>query len=225
MSALGYWIEQLVAESTGKEGQGILPVEGEALGPPEVYGNDRLFVVLGDDPRLRAIEEAGYPVVRLAYRGPEQLAAEFYRWEFAVPVAGHILRINPFDQPNVQEAKDATNRILGGDNVDERTDSADTLLGQLRTGDYIALTAYVPHNAAWKERCSGPMSCATATTWPTVGFGPRFLHSTGQMHKGGLNQGVSYRWCRRMRRTLRSRQKATHLDSQAGTGSGDLARP
>lgn len=192
LGALGYWIEQLVAESTGKEGKGILPVEGEALGPPEVYGRDRLFVAIGDNPRLQALEQAGHPVVRLAYRGPEQLAAEFYRWEFAVAVAGHILQINPFDQPNVQEAKDATNRILGGESVDEHSDSADAVLAQVREGDYIALTAYVPHNAEWKGRLQRARMALrdryhVATT---VGFGPRFLHSTGQIHKGGPNQGV-----------------------------------
>ncbi|MBI2767383.1 MAG: bifunctional transaldolase/phosoglucose isomerase [Chloroflexi bacterium] len=190
---LGYWIEQLIAESTGKEGRGIVPIEGEPLGEPAVYGNDRLFAALGDDARLAPLEAAGHPVVRLPFGGdPYQLGAEFFRWEFATAIAGNVLGINPFDQPNVQEAKDATNRILGGDQAPAATDSVADVLASVRAGDYIAITAYLPRDAgtirelaALRLRLRDKYHVAT-----TVGFGPRFLHSTGQLHKGGANNGV-----------------------------------
>jgi transaldolase / glucose-6-phosphate isomerase len=187
ISTFGTWVEQLVAESTGKEGKGILPVEGEPLGPPEVYGDDRLFVSIGDEIELR-------PAATLKFDGPARLGAEFFRWEFATAVAGAILGINPFDQPNVQEAKDATNRILaaGGSLPDVPNDDLDALLAQVRPGDYIAITAYMQRNAANEEalrrvrvRLRDRFKVAT-----TVGFGPRYLHSTGQLHKGGPNTGV-----------------------------------
>jgi transaldolase/glucose-6-phosphate isomerase len=192
LSTLGYWIEQLIAESTGKEGRGVVPIEGEPLGTPSVYAEDRLFIAIGDDPALRALEEAGHPVVRLAYSDPYQLSAEFFRWEFATAVAGHILEINPFDQPNVQEAKDATNRILEGESVASPTAPASHALAEVRAGDYIALTAYVPRTDHWRQQLRRTRVALrdryhVATT---VGFGPRFLHSTGQVHKGGPNQGV-----------------------------------
>lgn len=184
--ALGAWIEQLIAESTGKEGKGILPVEGEPLGPPEVYGDDRLFVSVGDDGGLE-------PAVCLTFDKPAQLGAEFFRWEFATAVAGAVLGINPFDQPNVQEAKEATSRILAAGHVpDPGLDDLGVLLNQVRPGDYIAITAYIQRNAENEEalrrvrrRLRDRYKVAT-----TVGFGPRFLHSTGQLHKGGPNTGV-----------------------------------
>jgi hypothetical protein len=192
LSSLGYWIEQLIAESTGKEGRGVVPIEGEPLAHPEVYGSDRLFVAIGDNPALPALEEAGHPVVRLAYGDPYQLGAEFFRWEFATAVAGEILEINPFDQPNVQEAKDATNKILAGEAVGTDTPPARDVLSQVRPGDYIALTAYVPRNDQWRDRLQ-KVRLALRDRYhvaTTVGFGPRFLHSTGQVHKGGPNEGV-----------------------------------
>ncbi|MGB4861606.1 MAG: bifunctional transaldolase/phosoglucose isomerase [Tepidiformaceae bacterium] len=192
MASLANWIEQLIAESTGKEGRGILPVAGEPPGAPAVYGKDRLFVVYGDDPSLQALEKAGHPVVRLAYHDPYQLGAEFFRWEFATAVAGHILQINAFDQPNVQEAKEATNKILAGQKVDSSTPPVDQVLGEVKEGDYIALTAYVPRNDEWERRLQR-VRVALRDRYhvaTTIGFGPRFLHSTGQMHKGGPNQGV-----------------------------------
>src|SRR5207245_2695190 len=112
IATFGSWVEQLIAESTGKEGKGIVPVEGEPLGAPQVYGNDRLFVGIGEHEGLAEIEKAGHPVVRLPYSDPPQLGSEFFRWEFATAVSAHVLRINPFDQPNVQETKVATARIL-----------------------------------------------------------------------------------------------------------------
>jgi transaldolase/glucose-6-phosphate isomerase len=187
ISSFGTWVEQLVAESTGKEGKGILPVEGEPLGPPEVYGDDRFFVSIGDDVSLR-------PAATLKFDGAARLGAEFFRWEFATAVAGALLGINPFDQPNVQEAKDATNRILaaGGRLPDVPNDDLDALLARVRPGDYIAITAYMPRDAENEEalrrvraRLRDRFKVAT-----TVGFGPRYLHSTGQLHKGGPNTGV-----------------------------------
>ncbi len=188
ISTFGTWVEQLVAESTGKEGKGILPVEGEPLGPAGVYGDDRLFVSLGESIDLR-------PLATLKFDGPTRLGAEFFRWEFATAVAGAILGINPFDQPNVQEAKDATNRILSAsdDVLPEVTnDDLATLLSHVRPGDYIAITAFIPRNAESEEalrsvrvRLRGHFKVAT-----TVGFGPRYLHSTGQLHKGGPNKGL-----------------------------------
>ncbi len=193
ISALGSWIEQLIAESTGKEGKGILPVDGEALGAPDVSGDDRLFVTIGDHDGLAALEGAGYPVVRLPYSDSLQLGGEFFRWEFATAVAGHVLGINAFDQPNVQEAKDATARILdGGADGQVETEPLSALLGQVRPGDYIAIQAYLPRSAdldaqlqSARLRLRDRHRVAT-----TVGYGPRFLHSTGQLHKGGPNTGV-----------------------------------
>ncbi len=193
VAALGYWIEQLIAESTGKEGKGIVPVEGEPLGGPEVYGPDRLFVALGEHDGLPELERAGHPVARLRYSDPLQLGAEFFRWEFATAVAGHVLGINPFDQPNVQEAKDATARVLR-EGVSEAPATAEvaSVLAQVRHGDYIALQAYVPRNAVndalledARTRLRDRYRVAT-----TVGYGPRYLHSTGQLHKGGPDTGV-----------------------------------
>ena len=193
LSALGQWIEQLIAESTGKEGKGVLPVEGEPLGPPEVYGDDRLFVAIGEHDGLAALERAGHPVVRLPYSDPLQLGGEFFRWQFATAVAGRVLGIQPFDQPNVQEAKDATARILAGSAPEEpTTDGLPALLEQVRPGDYIAIQAYLPRNAEIDSRLQAVRRTLrdrfhVATT---VGYGPRFLHSTGQLHKGGPNSGL-----------------------------------
>jgi hypothetical protein len=186
IGAFGTWVEQLVAESTGKEGRGILPVEGEPLGPQGAYGNDRLFVSIGDELGLE-------PTVNLAFSSPLQLGAEFFRWEFATAVAGAVLGINPFDQPNVQEAKDATSRILAAGPVpDPGFDDLGALLNEVRPGDYVAITAYIQRDAKNEEalrrvrtRLRDQYGVAT-----TVGFGPRFLHSTGQLHKGGPNTGV-----------------------------------
>ena len=198
----GMWIEQLIAESTGKEGTGILPVEGEAPGEPGVYGVDRFFAVIGaDHAAVRALEplsEAGHPTAVFPIRDALDLGAEMFRWEFATAVAGAVLGINPFDQPNVQEAKDRTNKILQ-DATPPRPPSRaldraglEGLLGSLRPGDYFAVTAYVastPENekalARTRLRVRDARRVAT-----TLGFGPRFLHSTGQLHKGGPDTGV-----------------------------------
>jgi len=192
LAALGCWIEQLVAESTGKEGRGILPVEGEPLGAPGVYGGDRLFVAVGDAPGLDALERAGHPVVRLPAVDPYQLGAEFFRWEFATAVAGHVLQVNPFDQPNVQEAKDATARMLAGELVDTNSEPLGAVLATVRPGGYLAILACLDRDAGNEARLAAVRRelrdrYRVATT---VGFGPRSLHSTGQLHKGGPKNGV-----------------------------------
>jgi hypothetical protein len=203
----GMWIEQLVAESTGKEGKGILPVEGEPLGPPEVYGNDRFFASIAastastntarQDARLKPLEAAGHPSLRFGIADALDLGAEMFRWEFATAVAGKLLGINPFDQPNVQEAKDRTNEILGGKAEEEPPAGVDAglvrgLLASLRPGDYFAITAYLPSTLK-NEAALQAIRIAVRDRWrvaTTLGFGPRFLHSTGQLHKGGPDTGV-----------------------------------
>ncbi len=202
---LGVWIEQLLAESLGKEGKGIVPVEGEPLAPAETYGDDRLFVALGEHDGLDALEAAGHPVVRLPYCDPAQLPAEFVRWEIATAVAGHVLGVHPFDQPNVQEAKDATARVLAAPPPPPPPPRAPPapappppppplaeVLASLQAGDYLALLAYLPRTpettAALQDlrlRLRDRHGVAT-----TVGFGPRYLHSTGQLHKGGPPSGA-----------------------------------
>jgi glucose-6-phosphate isomerase len=203
----GMWIEQLIAESTGKEGKGILPVEGEAPGPSSVYGKDRFFAGIeraGGREMERALEplaRAGHPAADFEVEDALDLGAEMFRWEFATAVAGKLLGINPFDQPNVQEAKDRTSEILertGKSTVDSRQSTGIDasalrgLLGSVRPGDYFAITAYLhetrgTQDALQRIRLNVRDALRVATT---VGFGPRFLHSTGQLHKGGPDTGV-----------------------------------
>jgi glucose-6-phosphate isomerase len=193
VASLGDWVEQLVAESTGKEGLGIVPIVGEPLGDPGVYGDDRLFVASDEGEGPDALERAGHPVVRLPFTGTRGLGGEFVRWEVATAVAGYVLGINPFDQPNVQEAKDATAEALGSGGVDATgTDDAAGLLDGIRPGDYVAILAYLDRTAETEAtlqrvRLAVRDRHRVATT---VGFGPRFLHSTGQLHKGGPDEGV-----------------------------------
>lgn len=193
VSAFGDWVEQLIAESTGKEGKGIVPVAGEDLAPPEAYGQDRLFVSLGEHPGLAALAAAGHPVVVLPFDGPGQLGGELFRWEMATAVAGAILGINAFDQPNVEEAKAATRQILdAGDTQEPDRGDSGALLAGVGPGDYIAIQAYLPPTPALaatlqRYRLALRDRYRVATT---VGFGPRFLHSTGQLHKGGPDTGV-----------------------------------
>ncbi|MEE8370321.1 MAG: bifunctional transaldolase/phosoglucose isomerase, partial [Dehalococcoidia bacterium] len=173
--AFGSWVEQLIAESTGKEGIGILPVDGEPTGPAEVYGSDRLFVSLGVETSLE-------PSLVIPFEGVDKLGAEFFRWEFATAVAGQVLGIHPFDQPNVQEAKDATRRLLESDALPmEGYDDLSALLTTVQPGDYLAIQAYLPRTAeiasrlqVARVRLRDRLRVAT-----TIGFGPRFLHSTG----------------------------------------------
>jgi hypothetical protein len=225
IAALGLWIEQLIAESTGKEGKGIIPVTGEPIGPPSVYGDDRLFVAIdtgeADDEtryRLRALEDAGHPVVYRHLNGIEELGAEFFLWEMATAFAGWRLGINPFDQPNVQESKDITKALLEKFAQEGKLEESSPIaadetlsvyaqnekahgsvaeawrqhLGSVKEHDYIALLAYTEETLeidaaiqALRTSLRETTGCAT-----TIGYGPRFLHSTGQLHKGGPDSGV-----------------------------------
>jgi hypothetical protein len=192
----GMWLEQLIAESTGKEGKGILPVEGEPLAGPDAYGDDRFFVSIGDrEGKLDDLARAGHPVAQLEISDALDLGAQMFRWEFATAIAGSLLGIDPFDQPNVQEAKDRTNEILagqGGDRGKPAFDSVDGLLASIKPGDYFATTAYIPSTPGNEDRLDRiriPVRDAKRVA-TTVGFGPRFLHSTGQLHKGGPDTGV-----------------------------------
>ena len=193
IDSFGAWVEQLLAESTGKEGKGIIPIVGETPAPPSTYGPDRLFVAIGENTDLAGLEAAGHPVVQLPFDGPEQLGAEFLRWEFATAIAGQRLHINPFDQPNVQSAKDATSRILGeGVTETPPTPSMAEVLGTLRPGDYVSILAYLPRDHAMEQDLQAlRLAIRDRYLAPTMlGFGPRYLHSTGQLHKGGPNSAV-----------------------------------
>jgi len=193
IASFGNWVEQLIAESTGKEDVGIVPIVGEPLGDPSVYGDDRVFVAIGEHEGFDALEALGHPVVRIAYDDPEQIGADFFRWEMATAVACYVLGINAFDQPNVQEAKDATKEILASGAVeDPGLDELGVLLKEVASGDYVAILAYIDRTSETEDllqtvRMAIRDRYRVATT---VGFGPRFLHSTGQLHKGGANNGV-----------------------------------
>ena len=228
LEPFGLWVEQLIAESTGKHGAGVVPIAGEPLGEPTVYGADRLFVrlrVRGSydeemrDARVRDLKAAGMPVVELELPEPSALSAEFVRWEIATAVAGALLKINPFDEPNVQQAKDATKALLeryksSGEfptTAPDRTlasgvtltlssaartalgaQGADALLNLVATGDYVAILAYVGFGGELAgEMQSLRRTIRDRTRAATMfGYGPRYLHSTGQLHKGGPNSGV-----------------------------------
>jgi glucose-6-phosphate isomerase len=209
ISSFGNWVEQLIAESTGKEGKGILPVVGEDPGDPGVYGADRLFVFLSldDDPArdgyIRSLTEAGHPVVWIQLDDLYDLGGQFFLWEIATAVAGHILEINPFDQPNVESAKILARKMVTEYQVTGKL--PDLALNQFKSeelfafidqnlaeGGYIALQAYLHpteeiHSWLQKLRLSLRDKYQAATT---VGYGPRFLHSTGQLHKGDAGKGV-----------------------------------
>ena len=209
IATFGYWVEQLIAESTGKQGKGIVPIEGEPLGKPAVYGDDRLFVYirLDSDPPNRAVqalEKAGQPVVTLTMRDKLDLGGEFFRWEVAVAVAGSILGIDAFDQPNVQESKDNTKAVLakfkskGSLPAAEATPAARArtdiarLLERAKPGAYFAIMAYTtrtPQSEAAIHAIRSAVRDATKIA-TTSGYGPRFLHSTGQLHKGGPKTGL-----------------------------------
>ena len=229
LSALGLWVEQLIAESTGKEGKGIVPVVGEPRGSVSAYGNDRLFVSISVGPvdnetnsKLKALEAAGHPVVYRNLADVYDLGAEFFLWEIATAFAGWRLGINPFDQPNVQESKDATKALLEKYEHDGKlaeqvvlasdgqltvyaggevgASSAAVSVGEalrahcakIKPGDYVALLAYVeetPETEAALQKIRTSIRDATHCA-TTTGFGPRFLHSTGQLHKGGPASGV-----------------------------------
>ncbi len=193
--AFGTWLEQLIAESTGKEGVGILPVVDEPLGKPEVYAADRFFICLGEDSgngRLAALAEAGHPVLYLPYMDRYSIGAECLRWEFAIAMAGKVLNINPFNQPNVEAAKKAAARVLAEGIPKLPITSAAEAFQALHPGDYLAIQAYVATESERftelglvRENLRNRFRVAT-----TLGLGPRYLHSTGQLHKGGSSNGV-----------------------------------
>jgi transaldolase / glucose-6-phosphate isomerase len=193
IASYGLWAEQLFAESTGKEGKGILPVAGEPVGTPDVYGDDRLFFHLRapDGPdRLEEIRKAGHPVITAQFDGPEDVGRLFFYAEFAVAVAGWVLGINPFNQPNVQEAKDATAKVLE-EGVEEWENDALDLSG-VAPPHYVAIQGFVKPSSDFDEAIDelrvAIRDKTRATT--TFGYGPRYLHSTGQFHKGGPPTGV-----------------------------------
>lgn len=215
LAAFGAWAEQLLAESTGKDGRGLIPIDGEPLGEARVYGDDRVFVHIGldsagdSDGRLKALAAAGHPVLRLRLSDTYDLGQEFFRWEVAIATAGALLGINPFDEPGVQESKDNTARLLADyaregrlpqpepdlivdDEAGSAVDRLAPYLRQARTGDYVALVAYLQPSPEHDERLQAIRlalrdSLKLATT---LGYGPRFLHSTGQLHKGGPDSGL-----------------------------------
>ena len=225
LEPLGMWLEQLLAESTGKNGTGLLPVAGEPAAPPSAYGDDRVFVHITldseADERLsrsaEALRSAGHPLITIRLKDRLDIAQEFFRWEVATATAGAVLEINPFDQPNVQESKDNTRRLLDAyqqegrlpDDAPPLTEgplqlylptgtAEDTLpetlarfLSQVRAGDYIALLAYLTESAAVDTLLDGIRMRLQHRfkTAVTMGYGPRYLHSTGQIHKGGPTTG------------------------------------
>jgi glucose-6-phosphate isomerase len=207
LPGLGLWLEQLVAESTGKHGTGILPVADEPLGEPGVYGEDRVFAYLPDlnspdpdmDAAVKALADAGHPLITIPTRGPGDLGRVFMLAELAVAVAGWGLQINPFDQPNVQQAKDATNEVLAGyeakHELPSPAEADEAALRTLALGgsppDYVTLMVYTEGSPELDEAL-GELRVAiraASKVTTTCGYGPRFLHSTGQFHKGGPKVG------------------------------------
>ena len=235
VASIGAWLEQLVAESTGKQGKAIIPLDGESVEVPEAYGEDRLFVYLrlegaadaNQDKAIARLEQAGQPVVRIDIEDVYNLGQEWFRWEIATAVSGALMGINPFDQPDVEASKietlklttafevngslpaetplaadgglalytDADNAVALKAIAGEQATVADYLkahLGRIGTGDYLALLAYLPRNEIHDYPLQA-MRHLIRATWKIatcVGFGPRFLHSTGQAYKGGPNTGV-----------------------------------
>ena len=232
---LGAWLEQLLAESTGKQGKGLIPVDREELGPPELYGNDRVFAYIrlesapdaSQDAKVAALEKAGHPVVRISMADTYDLGQEFFRWEIATAVAGSIIGINAFNQPDVEASKVATRNLTSeyeksgslpaekpffeGDGIKLFTDEKNAAeltkaaandkslagylrahLNRLHAGDYFAIFAYVQMNETNEQHMQNVrLSIRDKKHVATcLGFGPRFLHSTGQAYKGGPNSGV-----------------------------------
>ncbi|MHB8756109.1 MAG: bifunctional transaldolase/phosoglucose isomerase, partial [Candidatus Acidiferrales bacterium] len=232
---LGAWLEQLLAESTGKDGKGLIPVDREKLGAPDVYGNDRVFVYVrletapdaDQDAKVAALEKAGQPVVRISLRDTYDLGQSFFRWEIATAVAGSIIGINAFNQPDVEASKIATKKLTEQYEktgslppeqpffeergiklfTDEKNAAAlnqavgggkslvaylRAHLGRLKAGDYFATLAYIEMNDAHEESLQAIRHAVrdNKRVATCLGFGPRFLHSTGQAYKGGPNTGV-----------------------------------
>lgn len=206
LASFGAWVEQLVAESTGKEGRGIVPVDGEPLGDPDAYGADRFFLSLeleedaATSAKLRALKARGQKVVRFRLRDPHDLGALFFRLELATAVAGAVLEVNPFDEPNVSESKQTTGQLLARWRDDPASprippqppSEVPGFLASARRNDYVAVLPYIADTPARRPVLQQIQAAIRATTRcaTTVGFGPRYLHSTGQLHKGGPNQGI-----------------------------------
>lgn len=220
LCSLGLWLEQLIAESTGKHGKGVLPIAGESPGIPEEYGQDRVFayVRMGPselDDKVHLLRDAGLPVLQTDLHDPYDVGAEFYLWEIATAVAGAVLQVNPFDQPNVQESKDVTKRVIAeverrgslparkpdlseGDislfgPVDPTQSIPENLEAFLRSepGSYVALMAYLEETPDLEAALAEVQNRIRERygVVATRGYGPRFLHSTGQFHKGGPTTG------------------------------------
>jgi glucose-6-phosphate isomerase len=193
LASFGLWVEQLIAESTGKQGKGILPVADEPVVEPGDYGDDRVFVHIGTHhERMAPLSDAGHPVLHFEASAPADLGPLYFVWELATAVAGWVLEINPFDQPNVQEAKDATKRVLEEGFSDLDAGDLGALLAGVEPPRYVAIMGYLPYSeetdaavARYRERLVREHHVAT-----TFGYGPRFLHSTGQLHKGGPSTGA-----------------------------------
>ena len=224
LSPLTIWLEQLIAESTGKEGVGILPVDGNPLGEPNMYGEDRVFVYVSFsneteeliEDKLKELANAGHPVITVYLEDLLDLGQEFFRWEVATATAGAILGINPFDQPNVQESKDITNSLLkqlqeqghlpveapvftegplryySSENVEKGELLLEEFFGKARPGDYIAIQAYLTESPEIEKALQDiSLYLNERLRLPvTIGYGPRYLHSTGQYHKGGPATGL-----------------------------------
>jgi len=235
LASMGAWLEQLIAESTGKQGKGVLPLDGEPVGLPAVYGDDRVFVYLcmpgaadaAQDAAIEQLQQAGQPVIRIEVTDVYSLGEEFFRWEIATAVIGSLLQVNPFDQPDVEASKIKTRKLMGAFETDptlpvevplaedgqlvlfaDARNAADlgelcgeqatvsaylqAHLSRIKAGDYIAFLAWIERNEAhtraiqtMRSRLRDNKKVATC-----LGFGPRFLHSTGQYYKGGPNNGV-----------------------------------
>ena len=250
VSSLGDWIEQLIAESTGKEGKGILPVVGEPTGKPEVYGKDRLFVYLRlahdetHDGAVHALESAGQPVIQVHLDDIYDLGGQFFLWELVTAVARYRLGINPFDQPDVEAAKVlaremvATYReegkipelepvlqadgisVYGNLKADHPGEALTLFLDQANGGDYVAIQAYVQPTddtdqklIELREKIRNRTKLAT-----TIGYGPRFLHSTGQLHKGDAGHGLFIQFTSDARRDAQIPDEAGSTESSISFG-------
>ena len=232
ISSFGYWVEQLIAESTGKEGKGLIPVNGEEVGAPDVYGTDRIFAHIYlraddnavDERKVKTLEDAGHPVIRIAINDRTALGGEFYRWEIATAIAGMIIGINPFNEPNVAESKKNTDNLLdewthtgafkkaeilfdtdhitiyGSEKMRQEIGMGEESIGDLiarftdltKPNDYMALLPYFMMTDTrmkilqqWRQQLRDELKVAT-----TLLNGPRYLHSTGQLHKGGPDTGL-----------------------------------
>lgn len=204
----GSWLEQLVAESSGKEGKGIIPVDREPVGDVSRYGDDRLFVYLRQtgeyDDNILALRKAGYPVLEIPVAEMYDLGTEFYRWEFAIAVACHILGVNAFNQPNVEDAKKRAKARIADYKEKRKLEEGEFVplenaqpalsgfLAKAEAGDYIAIAAFLPRTGEMITELQELRRILRDRTRRavTLGFGPRFLHSTGQLHKGGPNTGL-----------------------------------